>query len=385
MSTEVDYRPGFAQPARLTGENPFDVDPTTDLLHEIPADQPGWVEHMFFHVWNPTASAGVWVHVGRFESDPTLWWAQVFGRFPDGSSIADRSYGRAPDNKGPATGNLRIRCEEPHQRWTITFDGAGERTNIDAMSTGVVGGGIVEPMRFEVELTAAAPVIDFSKAMGAAQGHMASLHHQQALTATGSLTAGGETYSLAGISHRDHSAGARHLSAFGGTTWPTITFPESGRALHALLLWSPQGQVNMAMTALWENGVLEIGNDFRMSGLVDPAANPRALELRLMRLDGSELTLTGQVEHALTITMGEPNHNLNGAALGELAKVLNDPLIVTQTATRWQTPDGEVGYGNLERDYRLSMLPRPEHPLPPSSAFVRLDRSQLDREPPPTL
>jgi hypothetical protein len=54
--------------------------------------------------------------------------------------------------------------------------------------------------------------------------------------------------------------------------------------------------------------------------------------------------------------MLEPNENINGVYLDTQP----DPIIVTQSTVRFVAPDGEVGYGVIERDYRPSMLPSPE-------------------------
>jgi hypothetical protein len=51
----------------------------------------------------------------------------------------------------------------------------------------------------------------------------------------------------------------------------------------------------------------------------------------------------------------EPNVSINGAAMWH-----EDPLILTESVVRWYWPDGDVGYGMFERDYRLRMIPSPE-------------------------
>ena len=53
--------------------------------------------------------------------------------------------------------------------------------------------------------------------------------------------------------------------------------------------------------------------------------------------------------------MIEPNVNINGAALFH-----PDPLLLTESIVRWTWPDGDVGYGQLERDYRRTSLPSPD-------------------------
>lgn len=60
--------------------------------------------------------------------------------------------------------------------------------------------------------------------------------------------------------------------------------------------------------------------------------------------------------HGYALTMLELNENINGVYLDTQL----DPIVVTQSTVRFVAPDGEVGYGVVERDYRPSMLPSPE-------------------------
>ncbi len=341
-----------------TGDNPFAVDGTDDLLHVPPADQPGWSETMYFHVWSVEHGVGVFVHVGRWPDDLDLWWVQTIAMLPDGRLLVDRSWGRALDNRGPATGNLRIMCVEPLRRWRLQFDGAGEATDLLAMSTRPVGAGPAQPFAFDVELTAAAPVWDMGRALGAPEPKIdelswAAFHHTQGFHADGELRVAGERTSLRGVAHRDHSSGLRDVSRLGGLNFFVVVFPESGRVANGLVNWRSDGTVDHRVFTVFEQGTCETGSDVRVTGLESfQTHQPHQMSITMARETGPS-RMRAEWLHGYTMTFLSPNENIIGVDLASQP----DPLIIAQSTVRVVGPDGDVGYGVIERDYRPSMLP----------------------------
>ncbi|WP_202033257.1 hypothetical protein [Nocardioides sp. WS12] len=354
----------------LQGSNPFGVDPDDDLLHAVPDGVPGWSETMYFHVWSPDTAqgqgVGVFIHCGRWPEDPDLWWAQVIALLPDGRLLVDRSWGRAPDDRGPATGNLRIRCVEPLRRWRLELDGAGEITSLDAMVDGPVGAGPAQAFTFAIDLEAAAPVWDMHAALGIDGLQWAAFHHTQGFRATGSITAGSgaaaREWDVAGVAHRDHSSGPRDVSHLGGLHFCVFVFPQSGRVINGLVNWNTDHAVDHRTQAVFEGGTgpdatVEIGASIRFTGLEDHRTHqPRALNVAFDRADGSSYDLKAEWLHGYSLTFLSPNENINGVDLDGQP----DALVVTQSTVRVVAPDGEVGYGVIERDYRPSHLPSPQ-------------------------
>lgn len=346
-------RPGEVA-RRIAGADPFHVDPALDLPHPVPADVPGWSETAYVHVWNPDDGVGVFVHVGRWPGDPTLWWAQVVALLPDGSLVVDRSWGRGGDDRGPATGNVSLRCTEEQRRWHVRFDGAGEPTTLAAMAAGPVGAGRAVPLSFDVELTALAPVWDLHAAAGLTDLGWAAVHHSQGLRSTGWLRRGTDEYALDGVAHRDHSSGARDLGGLGGLTFLLAVFPVEGRVVNALEMLDRVGAPQPGLTGSQGVDLVEIGTALPGPGLdrVDTLA-PRSGTVTRIDPDGGHEDLRFEVLHGYVLTLAEPNENLNGVVLGGAD---DDPLIVTQSTVRVTAPDGAVGYGVLERDRRRSLL-----------------------------
>ncbi|MCW3015100.1 MAG: hypothetical protein JWO02_2192 [Solirubrobacterales bacterium] len=341
----------------LTGPNPFGVDPRHDLLHDVQRETRHWGETMYFHAWNPDAGVGAFLHVGRWPQDLDLWWAQTIALLPDGELLVDRSWGRATDDRGPATGNLRITCKEPLARWRLSFDGAAEATTLACMAQGPVGAGAATALRFEIELEAAAPVWDMHAAFGMEGVSWAAHHHTQGLRSSGTLTAGGREWRMEGVAHRDHSSGPRQLRDFGGLHFFVLVFPRTGRVVNGVVSWARDGTVGPRVYTTQQDGRCEIGPELQVTGLADLATHePRQLEVRIVREDATPEVLDAEWLHGYTLSLLERNENINGAAWG----FEDDPLIITQATVRVTAADGEVGYGVIERDYRPSMLPSPE-------------------------
>jgi hypothetical protein len=309
---------------------------------------------MYFHVWSPEAAAGVFIHIGRWPADLELWYGQVIALLPDGTLLADRSWGRSDDGRGPATGNVTVRCLEPLRRWRLAFDGAGEPTSLVRLAREPVGSGRAAAFGFEVELDAAGPIWDMSSSNGRDGVEWGSVHHVQGHFARGFMWSEGRRWSLDGVAVRDHSSGPRDVTDVGGCHHFAWVFPSSGRVVNGTVAWRRDGSVNLRAYAEQQDGECVLGDDIKVTGLADLATlAPRDPSVVLTGSDGRSQTFTTEVLHGYVLTMLEPNLNINGAAHTES----EDPLFVTQSTVRVTAPDGEVGFGILERDYRRSLLP----------------------------
>lgn len=337
----------------LHGDNPFNVHPDHELLHPVRHDVVDWSETQFFQLWSPEAGVGLFVHIGRWPGDLNLWWGQSIAMLPDGTLLVDRSWGRAVDDRGPATGNLRVQCVEPLKRWHVSFDGAGQPTTLEQMATGPVGAARAVAFTFDVDFEAAAPVWDMQGALGFDNLNWAAFHHVQGFRATGSLsTEGGREWRLDGVGYRDHSSGPRNITDLGGLNFFVAVFPEVGRVSNGLVNWRRYGEVDHRVFSVQQEGRCEIGYDLSMTGLADIATHqPRDI---VVVLGGkTPRRYTAQWLHGYTLTLLEPNINVNGAAHQEQ----DDPLFITQGAFRITAEDGAQGWAVIERDYRRSLLP----------------------------
>jgi hypothetical protein len=245
----------------------------------------------------------------------------------------------------------------------LSYDGAGEICTTDDLITGVHGAGPALPFRFEVALAPAMPVWDLFKATSIGERDWSGCHHEQVHSCSGWLEVPGSQggrYSLdRGGSFRDHSHGHRDFSHLGGDHLGGWYFPESGRAVQLLHMWNFDGKVEISAASICENGQLELIEPVFVTGidqepprsLTHLSGEPKHLEMAMERASGETVTAQLEAKHLVIMSNTSPNTNLNGAALGE------DGLLLCETPMTMTWPDGEVGYGHLERGYRERLLP----------------------------
>ncbi|HTK65624.1 MAG TPA: hypothetical protein VL595_24795 [Pseudonocardia sp.] len=361
---------GVSESRVLAGDNPFGVDPD-HYSRSAPPDysDPLWSETHFWSAWNPDDGVGFFIHVGTTPEDADLWWAQVMVMLPGGRTLADMSWGRSPDRDGPTTGNFRARSPRLGH-FTLSFDGAGEITSSAEMATRIVGAGRSLPFAFEIDLAPAMPVWDLFKATQIGEREWGGVHHEQTHSCTGWLKVAGAPGSgeggewrLDGCSFRDHSIGHRDFSRLGGDHLFGAYFPDSGRSIQTLLMWNNEGDVEIRSASIWENGELELIGEIEMTGvehgvhrptsLTALTGEPREFEWIAVRANGERIVAACQVQHTVVMSNTSPNTNFNGAALhaGDSA------LLLAECAVKVTWPDGDVGYGHLERGYRRNLLP----------------------------
>lgn len=358
------YGVGVLDTRVLTGDNPFGVAADHYTKCQTPDyDDVMWSETHYWSAWSPVDTAGVYVHMGTTPEDPDLWWAQVFAFLPDGHVLVDRCWGRSPDRHGPCAGNFRA-ISPSLGHWILSYDGAGELCRSEDLTTGIRGAGPALPFRFEVALAPAMPVWDLFKATSIGEREWSGCHHEQVHSCKGWLEVAGRQggrYNLDdGGGFRDHSHGHRDFSRLGGDHLGGWYFPESRRAVQLLHMWTFDGKVEISAASIWEGGQLELIEPVFVTGidhepprsLTHLRGDPRRLEMVMDRPSGATVTALLEVQHLLIMSNTSPNTNLNGAALGA------DGLLLCETPMTMTWPDGEVGYGHLERGYREHLLPQ---------------------------
>ena len=335
----------------LDGPDPFGVDPELDYLAEPDRDTPLWSETMFFQGWDHHQGVGFWSHIGRWPADKDLWWSQMFVYLPGGQVVVDRGFGRPTDRVGPATGNYTIRCEEPGKLWTHRYDGAGELTTSAKTARGLSGAGRIATLRMDLETTAIMPTWDLYQVISPEGQHWSSGHRQQAMRMTGRIEVDDRSWTVDGMAYRDHSTGSRDWAGWGGNVMLSLVFP-SGRVVVAVVAWTQDNQPVIDMGLIYENERFEKLRSVELPVLRDLDANPRTFQAVLHRDAGESITLHGELLHSATLSFAEPNENLNGVDLDDPG----NPLALFETPVRFTWPDGEIGHGNLERNYRVSDL-----------------------------
>lgn len=311
-----------------------------------------WSETGFFQAYNPVENVGVFTHVCRCQQDLDLWSAHTLVFLPDGEILADRSFGRSPNQRDVCAGAARILIEEPFRQWRSVFDGHGERTSMEGLAKGVRGAGAGVAMRYDVTGTACGPVWDLAADNDGAPpgGNWAGDgHYQQNFLTRGTLTVAGKTWSLDGVGWNDHSRGPRTFDHYGTHRWLSAILP--GATLHAISLWDTQGVQRTAVGSLFRaEGKERVTVNF--PGISDTLGGPFNYDITVTRQNGEQLILQAETLHPQVLTITGANDNLNGIDWeGD-----DNSTVHFDSTVRLTLPDGQVGYGYAERGIRLTEL-----------------------------
>lgn len=176
---------------------------------------------------------------------------QVNVAFPDGRVLIGEPRGAAKpseDDQGRlstyAGGPLTFRVVEPWKTWTVSYDGTAIDTTTAATIARTTADDPRVPMRFEMEVTIAAPPwlqgqmsrkadeqleeTDSIFVGGQKTAFENGLRYEQLIRAQGTLWVGDEEHRFSGTGLRIHRQGIRNLTGFEGHVWQSALFP-SGR------------------------------------------------------------------------------------------------------------------------------------------------------------
>lgn len=327
--------------------NPFGVDPGLDLP-AARVDAPGWSENMFFQMYDHDRRVGIFSHIGRHRLDTGLWRAVLALYVGDGVYVS-RSFGRSVDDRGPAAGCLEVRCEEPLRRWHLRYDGAAELLSARALAAGGNGGGPTRPVAFDLSYRAAGPVYDMFASARLGQQDWGHVHHEQAFRVDGTLTVSGDAIIAHGMGYRDHSIGAREMGKFGGNNM-LYGLSERGRVIQGIEAFGLDGTRIHADAYYVEDGRFEQLALEELPELANAAGDPGRFTARYVR-GGEPFPVEGEVLANAAFTISDPNDWSLGVAVPE-----ENPLVIVESPVRLVLPDGDVAYGCLERNRRLSAL-----------------------------
>ncbi len=318
--------------------------PSDEHPHPPRADVPLWSENYAFVCFDPERETGVFIHLGRLPHNPDLWRGTTAALLPGGELSISKSVGLSADPALASSGALSLKCERPFERWSLHQDGMAMRTDSEAAAAGLVVDRPVERLAYELAYESICPVWDLTDWMRAQQwGHA---HIEQAGRFSGRLQAGGRTIELDCTGFRDHTLGPRNFANLNRTCWAHAEFP-SGRVFCALRIWSPEDEVVLNQGFAYEGGQMRYLDPGEMPTLTAPDASPREFGVTLG--DG-EVSIGGEVLHALPFMLDEPNDLLVGT---DPSRTTTKVIVEAPSRFDW---DGEVGYGWLERSRRIDQL-----------------------------
>jgi hypothetical protein len=303
---------------------------------------------MFFQMYDHDRRVGIFSHIGRHRLDTDLWRA-VLALYVADDVYVSRSFGRAVDDRGPAAGSLQVRCEEPLRRWHVRYDGAAEPLDAQAVARGANGGGPTRPIAFDLAYSAAGPIYDMFASARLGEQDWGHVHHEQAFWVEGTVTVGGDAITIQGMGYRDHSVGVREMGKFGGNKM-LYGLSKRGRVIQGIEAFDLEGKRLHADAYHVEDGRFEQLTLAELPDLVNVAGDPGRFTARYVRA-GEPFLVEGEVLGNAAFTISDPNDWSLGVAVSE-----ENPLIIVESPVRLVLPDGDVAYGCLERNRRLSSL-----------------------------
>lgn len=172
-------------------------------------DELHWSENFALAAFDPATGIDVFLHVGRWRKDTSLWREMVVVTLPDGSVIAHRAIGSANSNaQGPGGPNFRVDVVEPGARFRYTFLGGARHLAADDLRDRLLDNGPMERVELDLEFTGVAPIWDLGK-VGHATDFMGRGHVEQLGRVEGFINVGAVRHRISTIGNRDHSRGVR--------------------------------------------------------------------------------------------------------------------------------------------------------------------------------
>ncbi len=182
-------------------------------------DLPNWSENYCLAAFDPKCGVGMWLHMGRWRKDLTLWREIVTIRLPDGSVVAHRAIGNSRAAKdGPGGAQYGIRVVDPGRKLTYSFAAGARVLPAAEMRKGLVGEGPRQPVSLALTFESNADIWDLHK-VGDRQDFLPAGHIEQVGRIHGTIRVGDRAFGIDTLGNRDHSLGPRDNKALKSHQW----------------------------------------------------------------------------------------------------------------------------------------------------------------------
>jgi hypothetical protein len=172
-------------------------------------DVVNWSENFCLAGYDPTSNISIWLHLGRWRKELTLWREILTIVLPDGSVIGHRAFGNArAAEDGPGAADLAIRVIEDRRKLSYRFDGMVRRVAAETLLEGELRDGPRQRLRFDLTFESNSELWDLHK-FGGSQQFLGTGHIEQIGRLNGTIEVDYRSHDFAGMSNRDHSMGAR--------------------------------------------------------------------------------------------------------------------------------------------------------------------------------
>jgi hypothetical protein len=301
-----------------------------------------WTENYCYIGYDFETQVGLYLHIGRWLQDPTIWRECVYVYLPDGTTLNYRSLGKGDCSKGPQGALVKYECKEPGKLWETTFRGPTNHfTREDILSGGPQPERILEYMQMQVEFKAAGPIIQYEISDNSSIGRW---HYEQELNVDAQITFKGRTYVMrGGQGWRDHTRGPRWL----GNVLGHINFQgrlPDGRSFAAFQVWERRNDREVQIVdeaRIIDRGKFTLAKIVSASRLLDVEQLSHPIQLTL-QTDDERIELIGEPLN-LMIYSNSPTFEILYGHAPALA-----PFVCFNQPVRWRRGADLFG-GSAER------------------------------------
>lgn len=305
---------------------------------------PHWSENFCLAAHDSVSGIGLWLHLGRWRKDLSIWRETVVVNWPDGRVSAQRGFGNALTcDDGPGGPNFAVRVIEPGRRFAYSYLGGVLRVESDAMRDGLQGDGARQRLVFALEFESDADIWDMHRE-AATQEFLGTGHIEQPGRVRGTISIGEEHFTFDGMGNRDHSMGPRNTPTLESHQWLQGYFDNGIRfMLYDAMLRGSQAPV-FSSAAVYE------GDRFFPATVDYPWRISDADDAR--RDFGFRLTYDGGILDIATEAVGAPAF-LSFTAPNDIYVGVypagDPPLTLLEQSTGLRLNGTVPGFGRLER------------------------------------
>ena len=317
-------------------------------LAAIPPEK-HWSENYCFFGHDFASNVGLYLHIGRWAQDPTIWREQIYVYLPDGTSLSYRTLGKADCRLGPCGALLRMKCTEPGERWEGEYVGPTIHTNPQMLLSGPLRESILEKMELRIAFRALGPPMMYQIADNTTIGRW---HYEQEVALEGLVRFRGSEHGISGYGWRDHTRGPRHLPHLRGHVNTCGRLPD-GTFFSCFVLWEEHQGAERQIVAearLINGSVFTPAEVLEVTRVTSLSQYDRDIRLTLQAPD-RRIELVGRPLNLVVISCNEHFEFVYGTA-PEIA-----PLTTLNQPVRYMLGKELVG-GHSERS--LWMRPGPQ-------------------------
>jgi len=313
-------------------------------------DVANWSENYALAGFDPASGIDLFLALGRWRKDLTLWREMVGIALPDGTILAHRAIGDSLNTKdAPGATNLKITIDEDGSRQTWSFRGAARRVTAEQLSSEILIDGPLEPVSFECSFISALPGWDLGSG-GKASAMAGHAHLEQIGRVAMDIRVAGEAMRFDSQVNRDHSRGPRVVGKLTRHVWCHGIF-ENGFAFQAYEAYEgddPESGPVFSKACVYREGrAIPASLTFgpRLPD-ADPLKHIRDPQTIVLRFEGEEVELVAEAfPTVIHIQFTKPWDNYFGARqIGS-----NPTRRLVEQSIRYRIKGGTKGYGHMER------------------------------------